>query len=143
METTANGTSPFQCGFGCRAPAGRVGTGLRSRSHGTTAPGADRRVVERGRRMVPDGPRTSVAGKREGGLEIRRQRRADVDRGPRHRMLQPEPVRMEKLPFEPEIVGHAVDGVAADGKPDRLEVDADLVRPPGLEPDVEERVVAH
>jgi len=44
METTANGTSPFQCGFGCRAPAGRDGTGLRWRGRGTTAPGADRRV---------------------------------------------------------------------------------------------------
>jgi len=37
METTANGTSPFQCGFGCRTPVGLDGTGLRSRSRGTTA----------------------------------------------------------------------------------------------------------
>ena len=50
---------------------------------------------------------------------------------------------MEELALEAEVVGDAVDGVAADGKPDRLEMDADLVRPAGLEPDVEERVVAH
>ena len=37
METTANGTSPFRCGYGCRAPAGPDGTGLRWRSRGTTA----------------------------------------------------------------------------------------------------------
>ena len=50
---------------------------------------------------------------------------------------------MEELALEAEVVGDAVDGVAADGKPDRLEMHADLVRPAGLEPDVEERVVAH
>ena len=48
---------------------------------------------------------------------------------------------MEELALEPEVVGDAVDRVAADGKPDRLEMDADLVRPARLEPDVEERVV--
>src|SRR6478735_10505413 len=97
METTANGTSPFQCGFGCRAPAGRVGTGLRLRSRGTTAPGADRRVVERERPMVPDVCGSSVAGERERCREIRRQLRADVDLGLCHRMLEPEPVGVEEL----------------------------------------------
>ena len=58
-------------------------------------------------------------------------------------MLEPEPVRVEELALEPEVAGDAVDGIAADRKPDRLEMDADLVRPAGLEPDVEERVVAH
>src|SRR3954447_20956458 len=105
METTANGTSPFQCGFGCRAPAGRVGTGLRWRSRGTTAPGADRRVVERERPMVQDVWRGSVARENERGGEIRRQLGADVDRGLRHRMLESKPMRMEKLALEPEVAG--------------------------------------
>src|SRR5690349_15460326 len=138
METTANGTSPFQCGFGCRAPAGRVGTGLRSRSRGTTAPSADRRVVERGRRMVPDVRRRSAAGERERGDEILGQLGADVDLGLRHRMLEPQPTGVEELALEAEVAGDAVDGIAADGQADRLEVHPDLVRPPRLEPNVEE-----
>ncbi len=96
--------------------------------------------------MVPDGWKRlgdSVAGERERRSEIRRQLGADVDLGLRDRMLEPQPVRVEELPLEAEVVGDAVDRVAADGKPDRLEMDADLVRPARLEPNVEERVVAH
>ena len=47
---------------------------------------------------------------------------------------------MEELPLEPEVARDAVDRVAGDRKLDGLEVDADLVGPPRLEPDVEERV---
>src|SRR3954471_7654305 len=102
METTANGTSPFQCGFGCRAPVGRDGTGLRSRSRGTTAPGADhrvdgKRVVERERRMVPDVSRRSAAGERERRSKVRRQLGGDIDLGLRDRMLEPKAVGMQAL----------------------------------------------
>jgi hypothetical protein len=47
METTANGTSPFHCGFGCTAPEGQDGTGLRLRSHGTTAQALIAGLMER------------------------------------------------------------------------------------------------
>ena len=49
---------------------------------------------------------------------------------------------MEELPLEPEVARDAVDGVAGDRKLERLEVDADLVRPPRLEPHVEQRPLA-
>ena len=50
---------------------------------------------------------------------------------------------MEELALELEIACHAVRGVAADRQPDRLQMDADLMRPPRLEPHVEERMIAH
>ena len=55
--------------------------------------------------------------------------------------VEAQPVRVEELPLETEVAGDAVDRVAADGQPDRLEVDADLVRPPRLEPHLEQRVL--
>ena len=56
-------------------------------------------------------------------------------------MREREPRRVQELPPEP-VVGHAVDAVADDGQVDRGQVDADLVRPAGLEADVEQRVAA-
>ena len=46
---------------------------------------------------------------------------------------------MQELALEPEVARDPVDGVAADGQLDRLEVDADLVGAAGLEPHLEER----
>src|SRR6186997_679080 len=54
-------------------------------------------------------------------------------------MLEAEPVGMEELTLEAQVARDAVDGITADGKPYRLQVDADLVRPPRLEPHLEER----
>ena len=56
--------------------------------------------------MVPDGWKRlgdSVAGERERCSEIPRQLGADVDLGLRDRMLEPQPVRVEKLPLEAEV----------------------------------------
>ena len=57
-------------------------------------------------------------------------------------MLEHEATRVEELALEPEIARDAVDGIAAHRQVDRLEMNADLVRTPGLEPDVEQRVRA-
>ena len=65
----------------------------------------------------------------------------DVDLGQRQRMREREPPRVQELALEAEVARDAVDGIAADRQADRLEMDADLVRPARLEPDVEERVV--
>ena len=46
---------------------------------------------------------------------------------------------VQELAIEAEVARDAVDGVAADGEADRLQMDADLVRAPGLEPHLEER----
>ena len=66
--------------------------------------------------------------------------RRDIDRGRRDRMLEHESPCVKELPLQAEVAGGSVDRVSAHGEPDRLEVDADLVRPAGLEPHVEERV---
>jgi len=47
---------------------------------------------------------------------------------------------MEKLPFETEVARDAVGGVAGDGKVDRGEMDADLMRSPRLEANAQKRV---
>src|SRR6188472_2513903 len=46
---------------------------------------------------------------------------------------------MQELAPEVEVPGNAVDRVAGDGQADRLEMDADLMGPSGLEPDLEQR----
>ena len=51
-------------------------------------------------------------------------------------------VGVQELALEAEVAGDPVHGVAADGKLDRLEVHADLVRAAGLEPQVEQRPLA-
>ena len=84
--------------------------------------------------------RKSLAGVRQSGFEVGRERRGNLDRGSRHRMLEGEPACVQKLPLEPEIPGPAVQGVARDGQVDGGEMDADLMRPPGLEGDAQQRV---
>src|SRR3954452_10624915 len=143
METTANGTSPFHRGYGCRAPAGRDGTGLRSRSHGTTAQALIAGLMERGRGMVPDGCRTSGARAAKCVLEVLRQLGAHVDVLPGDGVGEAEAPGMEELALETAVVRDAVNGIPADRQVYRLEVNPDLVRPPRLEPYVEQRMVAH
>ena len=57
-------------------------------------------------------------------------------------MAEPQAVRVEKLPSKPEISADAVHRVAADRELDRLEVDAELVRPPRLQTELEKRTLA-
>ncbi len=57
-------------------------------------------------------------------------------------MGEPEPVGVQELPLEAEVARDTVDGVAADRQPDRLEMDANLVRAPRLEAHLEERAAA-
>src|SRR3954470_18274202 len=59
---------------------------------------------------------------------------------PRERVREREARRVEELAIEAEVAALSVQGIARDGQVDRAEVDADLVRPPGLEPHTEERV---
>ena len=47
---------------------------------------------------------------------------------------------MEELPLEPEFPGTSVDGVARHRQVDRRQVDADLMRAAGLEPDPQQGV---
>src|SRR5436305_14909147 len=104
--------------------------------------GVDERVVWY-RSSGPGQCRRSAARERERRREVRGQLGADVDLGPGDRMLEPEPARVEELALEAEVAGDPVDEIAADGQVDRLQVNPDLVRPPRLEPDVEEGVIAH
>ena len=152
METTANGTSPFQDGFGCTAPEGQDGTGLRSRSLGTTAQALIAGLMERERSMVPDSSpgqchdavrARSVTSQGERGTQIVRKLGSEVDDGVGHRVPEDEPPGMEELAFKPEISCDAIGGIATHRQTDRLEVDADLVRSPCLEPDIEECVIPH
>src|SRR5207253_10966601 len=69
-----------------------------------------------------------------------RERRGGVDRLSRDGMGERETRRMQELALEPEISCDPVDPVARNGEVDRGEVDADLVRSAGLEPDAEERM---
>src|SRR5215831_13534622 len=88
--------------------------------------------------MVPElGPRSF-----QSGFEIRREGRIDIDPLPREGMLEREPRRVEELALEVELARPAVDRIARDRELDRGEMDADLVRPPGLEADVEERMAS-
>ena len=92
--------------------------------------------------MIPDVRPVSAAGERERGGQVGRELGRDVDLGLRQRVREPEPPGVQELALEPEVACHAVDGIAAHREADRLEMDADLVRAPGLEPDVEQRVLA-
>ena len=49
---------------------------------------------------------------------------------------------MQELALEAEVGRDPVDGIAADGQVDRLEMDADLVCAARLEPHVEQSVMA-
>ena len=79
------------------------------------------------------------AGQPQGGFEVGRERRRDLDRLAAHGMRKGELRRMEELPVEAELRAMAVDPVADDRVADRRHVDADLVRPAGLEGHVKER----
>ena len=132
---------------GIGAPAGADGTGLESAG---TPVRRRRRVggLERGMVAVGHSPaRKRLATRRvpaDANAASRSAGSGDSTsiRAPRERVLEREPVGVEELPLEAEVARDAVDGVAGDRQLDRLEVDADLVRPPGLEPHVEQRAVA-
>src|SRR5262245_63560214 len=72
-------------------------------------------------------------------LQIGRERRFDLDPGPRERVRERETLGVQELPLEAPV-GDAVRPVADDGQVDRGQVDADLVRPAGLQPHVQQRV---
>jgi len=57
-------------------------------------------------------------------------------------MPEAETVRVQELPLEPEIARDSVLSIPGDRQPDRAEVDSDLMCAAGLEPDLEERVLA-
>ena len=82
----------------------------------------------------------SRAGASERLGEVGRQRRLDVDPLARQRMLERQARRVQELALEAQVAGNAVDRVARDREPDRLEVHADLVRAPRLESNLEQRV---
>ena len=56
------------------------------------------------------------------------------------RMVEREAPGMEELALQAEVAGGAVHGIPGDRKVDRSQMDADLVRPAGLELDAEERM---
>ena len=56
-------------------------------------------------------------------------------------MRESQPTGVQELALEAEVAPRPVDGVAAHGQLDRLEVDTDLVRAAGLEPDLEKGVM--
>src|SRR5260221_2999183 len=58
-------------------------------------------------------------------------------------MPEAELVRMEELAFKLEIAYNTVRRVARDRQADRFEVDADLVCPPRVEAQLEQRPVAY
>jgi hypothetical protein len=53
-------------------------------------------------------------------------------------VLESETAGMQELPLQAELAWPTIDGVARDRKVDRGEMNADLMRPPGLEANVEE-----
>src|SRR5689334_23037288 len=57
-------------------------------------------------------------------------------------MRERKPGGVQELPLEPEVAGDAVDRVPRHRKPDRFQVDADLVRAAGLEADAQQRALA-
>ena len=57
-----------------------------------------------------------------------------LDPDVRKQVVEREPRGVEELALEAEVARHAVDGVCGDREVDGGEVDADLVRPPRLEP---------
>src|SRR5512144_2470465 len=76
------------------------------------------------------------------GGQIGRQRRFDLYALRSEGMHEGEPRCVKELPFEPEVAGHTVDGIAGYRQADRLEVHADLVRPPRLEPHAQQGSLA-
>jgi len=109
----------------------------RAQSHGTPATAA-RRV---------EGTKTAgslaAAGFLERLRQIGRQGRLEIQLDLRDRVDEPKPLRMQELPLETEVALHTVGRIAGDGKIDLGEMDADLMRPPRLEADVEQRMLGH
>ena len=110
----------------------------RNRAQGDGTPAtADRRVVgtkTAGKSSCPASARARwTANARSSGSGDSTSTSAAGDR-----MREAQPVRVQELPVQAEVALHAVGRIPGDRKVDRGEVDADLVRPTGLEPDVEE-----
>ena len=162
METTAKGLAPFVVDLRY-SRRGAGGTGLENGSApppvlvaGTEEQDADSLAAAAGqlvtslvRSRLDSRPRQSEArrvrtrtvyadcrraGAVERGREVGRERRLGLDPLAGERMVEGEPRGVQELALEAEVAGDAVDGVAGDRQLDRLEVDADLVRPPRLEP---------
>src|SRR5688572_389929 len=131
MVTTDTGSAPFLV-FDNRAPAGRA----EPRS-GRRHPRLD---WSPGRWLRP-WKSSDLPSSRERRLEIRRQRRLEVEPVATHGMPEAQAVRVQELPLEPQVALRAVLRIARHGQVDRREVHADLVRAAGLEPDVEQRVL--
>ena len=120
-ELIANGELPAACAFSAGARA---------------LPDGGRRR----RRALPAGrPAALRVEARQRRLKVGRQRRLHLDALAGERMREGEPPGVQEL--APELlVRDAVDRVADDRQLDRRQVDADLVRPAGLEADASERV---
>src|SRR5919204_977484 len=122
METTAIGL-PSSVGYvsysrrGPGAPAAEAGTRTRNGSAGSSG------------RTAGD---SLAAAPRERRREVGRERRLDVDALAGDRVREREPRRVQELALEAELKRLAVEGVARDRQLDRRQVDADLVRAPGL-----------
>jgi hypothetical protein len=84
--------------------------------------------------------RLRLAGAHESGLKVWRQRRLGLDPFSADRMLEGESRGVEELTLEAEITRDSVDWVSRNGELDRCEMDADLMRPAGLEADSQERM---
>ena len=67
---------------------------------------------------------------------------ACVEHGLATEGVLPGGLGVQELPLEPEVSRGAVDRVARDRQPDRLEMDPDLVRAAGLEPYLEQGALA-
>jgi hypothetical protein len=74
--------------------------------------------------------------------EFGRKRRLDVDSLVRERVVERQPPCVEELTAE-GLVRNAVDRVSHHGQVDGGQVDADLMRPPGLEPHVQQRMASN
>ena len=135
MDTTDTGPAPFSvfgsCSRRCREePAqGRHRLSTVCRRVGWQKPAQGTSAC----------PVLRAPGALEGGFQIGGERRLGVDRFAGDRMREREPCGMQELALQFEV-RHAVDPVARDGQVDRREVDADLVRPPRLEPHPQQRV---
>jgi len=76
-------------------------------------------------------------------LEVGRNRGAEVDISPRHRMAEAKTMRVEELSLELQVVADAVLRVARHGQIDRRQVNPDLMRAARLQTYVEESMPSH
>ena len=123
-----HGTGPF-LGWVAMQPAGRG----RNRP-GPAPPPVLVAGTEGKRRGKCSGAQSELAGALERGREVVGQRRLDLDPLPGERMVEREPGARAGTAARGRGRRDAVDRVAGDRQVDRGEMDADLVRPPGLEP---------